>query len=233
MTSGVAPGAARFTSSTTSWSRSTPTPRPRSGAQRPCESKVLVALEKLGGRGARTSGPRPTWLGRPSRRSAPRCGQALTRPKRGSYEKALAACKPLPREAHGSDAGAKTGVALQAWVQKETEKAVSGAIKRSRALVLARVLGRGPRAVLQPVWPPLGPAQPRRRGFARPRARSRLPSARPRPPSCPAGSPGNRSGRQAGSGRGRAYDRRAALRRGRAHAAGESSRGSSYRTCGA
>jgi len=117
-------------------------------------SKILVALERVdvAERDLRAKADA-------ARRAFEALGaevrEAMTRPKRGSYEKAYAACRRY-LEAHG-DAGAETGVALQDWVQKETEKAVSAAIKRSRGLVLRESWDEA-LAVLQPVWPPLGRA---------------------------------------------------------------------------
>lgn len=115
-------------------------------------SKVLIALEKVEVAERERRGKADL-----ARKAFEALGAevraALTRPKRGSYDKALAACKRF-LAAHG-DAGAKTGVALQAWVQKETEKAVSAAIKRSRGLVLRESWDEALEA-LQPVWPPLG-----------------------------------------------------------------------------
>lgn len=79
--------------------------------------------------------------------------KALTRPKRGSYQRANAACLRY-LETHG-EAALKTGAALRAWVQTETEKAVSSAIKRSRSLVIREGWDEA-LAALDPVWPPLG-----------------------------------------------------------------------------
>jgi protein kinase-like protein/FHA domain-containing protein len=122
------------------------------GEARALREKVLVALDRLEVE-ERNQRAKADLARKAFEALGGEVREALTRPKRGSYEKALAACRRY-LEKHGSE-GAKTGVALQAWVQKETETAVRGAIKRSRALVLRESWDEA-LAVLQPVWPPLG-----------------------------------------------------------------------------
>ena len=115
-------------------------------------SKVLVALERVDV-AEREQRAKADAARRAFEALGAEVRGAMTRPKRGSYEEAFAACRRY-LEAHG-DAGAETGVALQGWVQKQTEAAVSTAIKRSRSLVLRESWDEA-LAVLQPVWPPLG-----------------------------------------------------------------------------
>ncbi|MBL4850003.1 MAG: protein kinase [Planctomycetes bacterium] len=84
---------------------------------------------------------------------AGRVRASIAQPKKGNYAAAHASCLRY-LEDHGA-VERKKGVALMRWVERKTEEAVRGAVKRSRRLVL-REAWEDAAAALDVVWPPLG-----------------------------------------------------------------------------